>query len=67
MNLIIAEKPSLARSIAEGLGCKVKKEGYITNTSGDIAITWQFGHLFELYDVNDYEFGVTSKDKMNWK
>lgn len=67
MNLIIAEKPSLARSIAEGLGCKIKKEGYITNTSGDIAITWQFGHLFELYDVNDYEFGVTSKDKMNWK
>ncbi|MBU5590899.1 type IA DNA topoisomerase [Clostridium sp. MSJ-4] len=51
--LILAEKPSVARNIAEALGCKARKDGYIEG-SGYI-ITWAFGHLLTLYDCRDYD------------
>ena len=57
MKLIIAEKPSLARNIIAGIG-KVqkdemkKKNGYFEG--GDYIVTWAFGHLFSLADIEDY-------------
>ncbi|MBO5248711.1 MAG: hypothetical protein J6B54_05445 [Clostridia bacterium] len=57
MQLIIAEKPSLGRnivaSIEEGKKDKLnKKNGYY---EGDrYAVTWAFGHLFSLADIEDY-------------
>lgn len=51
--LILAEKPSVGRNIAEALKCKQKKDGYI---EGDkFIITWAFGHLLQLYDAKDYD------------
>ncbi len=52
MILIIAEKPSLARNIVAGIGTMKKMDGYFEN--GDYIITWAFGHLFTLYDIEDY-------------
>lgn len=50
--LIIAEKPSLARNIVAGIGKMDKKDGYYENS--DYIVTWAFGHLFSLCDVEDY-------------
>lgn len=51
--LFIAEKPSLARAIAEGLGGGSKQNGCIVCKS-DI-VTWCFGHLLEQCDPDDYD------------
>lgn len=51
--LIIAEKPSVARNIADALGIKGKQNGYMEGE--DYIITWVFGHLLQLYDVKDYD------------
>lgn len=51
--LIIAEKPSVARNIADALGIKGKYNGYMEGD--DYIITWVFGHLLQLYDVKDYD------------
>ena len=48
MVLIIAEKPSLARNIAAGIGAFRRRDGYLE--SNDCLITWAFGHLFSLFD-----------------
>ena len=66
MNLIIAEKPSLAKTIAAALGkCENHKNedntGYYENDN--YIITWAFGHILELYSIYNY-FNV---DKMPWK
>ncbi len=52
MKLIIAEKPSLARNIVAGIGEMSKKDGYFIN--GEYIVTWAFGHLFSLVDVEAY-------------
>ncbi len=52
MIAIIAEKPSLARNIVAGIGEMKKKNGYFEND--EYIVTWAFGHLFSLYDVEDY-------------
>ena len=51
--LIIAEKPSVARNIADALGIKGKQNGYMEGE--EYIITWVFGHLLQLYDVKDYD------------
>lgn len=51
--LIIAEKPSVARNIADALGIKGRQNGYMEGD--DYIITWVFGHLLQLYDVKDYD------------
>lgn len=51
--LILAEKPSVARNIAEALECKVRKNGFIEGN--EYVITWAFGHLLTLYDCKDYD------------
>lgn len=51
--VIIAEKPSVAKNIAEALKVKTRKDGYF---QGDgYYITWAFGHLLQLYDARDYD------------
>ena len=52
MILIIAEKPSLARNIAGAIGNMQNKNGYMEG--GDYLITWVFGHLFSLADIEHY-------------
>lgn len=51
--LIIAEKPSVARNIADALGIKGRQNGFMEGE--DYIITWVFGHLLQLYDVKDYD------------
>jgi DNA topoisomerase-3 len=51
--LILAEKPSVARNLAEALGCKKKSNGYLEGE--DYVVTWAFGHLLTLYDCKDYD------------
>ena len=43
MYLVIAEKPSVARSIAQVLGAKERKEGYLKGD--DCIVSWCLGHL----------------------
>ena len=52
MKLIIAEKPSLARNIAESIGNMKKQGSYFLNN--EYIVTWAFGHLFSLCDIEDY-------------
>ncbi len=50
--LVIAEKPSVAVSIAAALGVKEKKDGYIEG--GGYLISWCVGHLVELAEAAAY-------------
>lgn len=53
MRLYIAEKPELARAIAEAMdGKQERKDGYIK--VGNNAVTWCFGHLLTLKDPHEY-------------
>ncbi len=52
MILIIAEKPSLARNIASAIGQLRRRDGYLEGEG--YLITWAFGHLFSLCDVEEY-------------
>ena len=52
MVLIIAEKPSLARNIVAGIGKMDKKDGFFENS--EYIVTWAFGHLFSLVDIEAY-------------
>ncbi|MED4014727.1 DNA topoisomerase [Sutcliffiella cohnii] len=53
MKVIIAEKPSVAKNIADALNIKGKKDGYYEGSN--YIITWAFGHLLQLYDAKDYD------------
>ena len=52
MKLIIAEKPSLGRNIVSAIGGMHNKNGYYEGRG--YIVTWAFGHLFSLADVEDY-------------
>ncbi len=52
MILIIAEKPSLARNIASAIGKLTRHDGYLEGNG--YIVTWAFGHLFSLCDIEDY-------------
>ncbi len=53
MILIIAEKPSLARNIVSAIGNMKKNDGFYSNN--EYLVSWAFGHLFSLADIEDYE------------
>ena len=53
MNLVIAEKPSVAQSIAKVLGCTGRKEGYLEG--GGLLVSWCVGHLVELAEPEHYD------------
>ena len=50
MYLVIAEKPSVSRSIAEVIGATKKEEGYLEGN--DCIVSWCLGHLAE-YEAPD--------------
>lgn len=52
MIVCIAEKPSVARDIADVLGAKNKKDGYIEGNG--YQVTWTFGHLCTLKEPHEY-------------
>lgn len=52
MIVCIAEKPSVARDIAEVLGARTKKDGYIEGNG--YQVTWTFGHLCTLKEPHEY-------------
>lgn len=53
MILIIAEKPSLARNIAAAIGKMKKGAGFLEGEN--YIVTWAFGHLFSLEDIEYYK------------
>jgi DNA topoisomerase III len=52
MKVIVAEKPSVARSIAECLGITGKHDGYLEGNG--YQVTWAFGHLVGLKNPDEY-------------
>lgn len=56
--VIIAEKPSVAKNIADAFHIKMRKDGYFEGD--DYLITWAFGHLLQLYDAKDYDENMRS-------
>lgn len=64
MILIIAEKPSLARNIVAGIGQMQKRNGYFEG--GGYLVTWAFGHLFSLCDVEAYGSTAGTGEKARW-
>lgn len=52
MKVCIAEKPSVAREIAEVLGAKNRMNGYIEGNG--YQVTWTFGHLCTLKEPQEY-------------
>lgn len=52
MKVCIAEKPSVARDIAEVIGAKQRKDGYYEGNG--YQVTWTFGHLCTLKEPHDY-------------
>lgn len=61
MKVCIAEKPSVAKSIAAILGASSRKDGYFEG--GDYAVTWAFGHLVGLAMPEAY--GITGFKREN--
>lgn len=53
MKVCIAEKPSVAREIAQVLGAKTKRDGFYEGNG--YAVTYTFGHLCTLKEPNDYK------------
>lgn len=53
MIVCIAEKPSVAKDIAEVLGAKQRNDGYYEGNG--YQVTWTFGHLCTLKEPHDYK------------
>ncbi|MES5954553.1 DNA topoisomerase [Bacillus fungorum] len=51
--VIIAEKPSVAKNIADALKIKKRNDGFYEGEN--YIVTWAFGHLLQLYDAKDYD------------
>lgn len=67
--LYIAEKPSLAKAVAEGLGVLKRQKGWF-ECRNDTKVTWCFGHLLELAEPDDYlpdDLPKTKKGKKMWR
>ena len=62
MILVLAEKPSVAKTIAAFLKANARRDGYFEGNS--YIVTYAVGHLVSLYDMKDY-----NKDKYSgsWK
>ena len=70
--LVIAEKPSVAQSIAAVLGATKRNDGYLSG--GGYLVSWCFGHLAELAgaDVYDEKYAKWRYDDLpilpaNWR
>ena len=52
-NLVIAEKPSVAQSIAKVLGATNRADGYLEGSG--YLVSWCVGHLIELAEPEEYD------------
>lgn len=52
MKVCIAEKPSVAKDIAEVIGARTRKDGYWEGNG--YQVTWTFGHFCTLKEPHDY-------------
>jgi len=69
MRLFIAEKPSVARAIADELGVFKREKSYITCQNDNI-VTWCFGHMLELAMPDEYlpdDIPLTKKGTKKWR
>lgn len=53
MKLVIAEKPSVAQSLAKVIGANQKKDGYLEGNG--YIVSWCVGHLIELANPEHYD------------
>lgn len=53
MKLIIAEKPSVAKSIASALGASSRADGFYEG--GGLLVSWCVGHLVSPMDAGGYD------------
>ena len=53
MIVCIAEKPSVAHEIADVLGAKTRRDGYMEGNG--YQVTWTYGHLCTLKEPHDYQ------------
>ena len=53
MRLVIAEKPSVAQSLAKVIGANQKKDGYMEGNG--YIVSWCVGHLIELANPEHYD------------
>ncbi len=69
MRLFIAEKPSVAKAIADALGV-VRRDGVSIHCQNENVVTWCFGHLLEQAEPDDYlpdTIPRTKKGKKIWR
>ena len=52
MKVCIAEKPSVAKELAQIIGANTRRDGYFEGNG--YQVTWTFGHLCSLKEPNDY-------------
>ena len=52
MKVCIAEKPSVAQSIANILGANIRHQGYFEGNG--FQVTWTYGHLCSLKAPDEY-------------
>lgn len=66
MRLIIAEKPSLAKNIMLAIGSSKfsRKDGYFE--SNEYIVTWAFGHLFGLLNLEEYNSKIEEDFRPKW-
>lgn len=76
INLVIAEKPSVAQAIAKVLGATGRQDGYLEGNG--YIVSWCVGHLVELAEPEEYDGKfekwrkedlpiIPGKDGMEWK
>ena len=53
MEVILTEKPSVAREIAAFVGARTRHDGYLEGNG--YQVTWAYGHLVELKEPHDYD------------
>ena len=53
MNVVVAEKPSVARDLARVLGATQRRDGYLEGNGW--RITWAIGHLAQLKTPDEYD------------
>ena len=53
MKLVIAEKPSVAQSLAKVLGANKRQDGYLEGNG--YLVSWCIGHLVEMSEPERYD------------
>ena len=70
MKLVLAEKPSVAQSIAKVLGAAKREDGYLEGNG--YVVSWCVGHLVELaqpevYDAKYSKYLFPIQQSPSWK